>query len=93
LERIFILNFYKIFCILTKKIEDIIILTKTKKRNIKKPEIIYRDNKPVSVIIDLDDYKIMLERLDDIEDMEYISNIQKETLKFRKLDDFLADMN
>lgn len=68
------------------------MLTKNK-RSAKNPEIIYRNNKPVSVIIDLEDYKEMLERLDDIEDLEFINNSKNRSLNFRKLDDFLSEYN
>ena len=67
--------------------------TKTKKRTIKTPEVIYRNNKPVSVIIDIDEYNEILERLEDVEDLKFIENLKHENLKFRKLDDFLAEYN
>jgi len=67
--------------------------TKTKKRTIKTPEVVYRNNKPVSIIIDIDEYNEMLERLEDIEDLKFIENLKNENLKFRKLDDFLAEYN
>ncbi len=69
------------------------MLTKTKKRSSKNPEVIYRNNKPVSVIIDLEEYKKMLERLDDIEDIAFINDIKNKPLKFRKLDDFLIEFD
>ena len=69
------------------------MLTKNSKRSVKSPEVIYRNDKPVSVIIDLEEYKKMLERLEDIEDIKYINKIKNKLLKFRKLDDFLAEYN
>ena len=69
------------------------MLTKNNKRSAKSPEVIYRNDKPVSVIIDLEEYKKMLERLEDIEDIKYINKIKNKLLKFRKLDDFLAEYN
>ena len=69
------------------------MLTKNHKQTIKRPEVIYRDNKPVSVIIDLEDYERILERLEDIEDLSFINSIKSETLKFRKLDDFILEYN
>ena len=50
--------------------------TKNYKRSVKSPEAIYRNNKPVSVIIDLEVYKKILERLEDIEDLEFINKIK-----------------
>ncbi len=67
--------------------------SKTKKRTIKNPEIIFRDKKPVSVIIDIKEYNKLLERLEDIEDIKYIKELKKESLTFRKFDDFLAEQN
>jgi len=61
------------------------MLTKNKQRK-KNREIIYRNNKPVSVIIDIDEYEKLLERLEDIEDVEFIRNLKKEKLEFRSLD-------
>ena len=52
------------------------MLTKNHKRSSKNPEVIYRNNKPVSVIIDLEEYKKILERLEDIEDLEFINKIK-----------------
>jgi PHD/YefM family antitoxin component YafN of YafNO toxin-antitoxin module len=69
------------------------MLTKNHKRSSKNPELIYRNNKPVSVIIDLEEYKKILERLEDIEDLKFINKIKNKPLKFRKLDDFLAEYN
>ena len=63
--------------------------TKIKSKASKSPEIIYRNNKPVSVIIDLEKYKEMLERLEDIEDIEFIQSIKTKKLKFKKLEDIL----
>ncbi len=69
------------------------MLTKNNKRSAKSPEVIYRNDKPVSVIIDLEEYKKILERLEDIEDLRFINKIKNKLLKFRKLDDFLAEYN
>lgn len=62
--------------------------TKIKK---KKPEIVLRDGKPKAVIIDIDEYQEMLERLEDIEDLKLLRGIRKNTLRFRKLEDFLRE--
>ena len=67
--------------------------TKTIKRNRKTPEVVYRNNKPVSVILDIAEYNKMLERLEDVKDIKFIENLKSKQLKFRKLDDFLADYN
>ena len=67
--------------------------SKTKKRTIKDPEVIYRDKKPVSVIIDIDEYNKLLDRLEDIDDIKYIKELKKKSLSFRKLDDILAEQS
>ena len=43
----------------------------------KKPDFVYRDDKPVAVIMDIDDYNEILERLDDEEDIEYLRTIRE----------------
>jgi prevent-host-death family protein len=57
----------------------------------KEPEIVFRGGKPAAVIIDIDDYQEMLERLDDIEDLEMLTRMRQKPLKFKKLDNFLAE--
>jgi len=54
------------------------------------PEIIFRQGKPVAVILDITKYQEILERLEDIEDLKILEKMRKKTLKFRKLEDFLG---
>lgn len=65
--------------------------SKNKKRTVKEPEVVYRNNKPVSVILDIDEYNEILERLEDIEDLKFIEGLKNKKLEFRKFDDFLSD--
>ena len=44
----------------------------------KKPEIILRDGKPVSVILDIDVYQEMLEQIEAIEDLEALTKMRQE---------------
>lgn len=67
--------------------------SKKKKISIKEPEVIYRNNKPVSVIIDIDKYYEMLDRLEDIDDLNYIESLKNKKLSFRNIDDILKEMN
>ena len=60
--------------------------SKTKK---KKPEIILRNGKPAAVILNISDYRRILERLEDAEDLKELEAMRKRPLKFRSLDDFL----
>ncbi|MGK7958553.1 MAG: type II toxin-antitoxin system Phd/YefM family antitoxin [Crocosphaera sp.] len=57
----------------------------------KKPEIILRDGKPVSVILDIDVYQQMLEQIEAREDLEELAKMRQEKLEFRSLDEFLQD--
>jgi PHD/YefM family antitoxin component YafN of YafNO toxin-antitoxin module len=57
----------------------------------KAPEIILREGKPSAVILDIEDYRELLERLEDLEHLAVLQEMRKKTLKFRKLDDFLKE--
>ncbi len=57
----------------------------------KAPEIVYRDGKPAAVIIDIDEYQEMLERLEDVEDLKMLAETRQKPLKFRKLAEFLEE--
>jgi PHD/YefM family antitoxin component YafN of YafNO toxin-antitoxin module len=55
------------------------------------PSIVLKEGKPSAVILDIDDYREMLERLEDLEDLTMLKEMRKKPLKFRKLDDFLGE--
>ena len=55
------------------------------------PEIVLRDGRPAAVILDIDEYQDMLERLEDLEDLELLKEMREKPLKFRKLEEFLAE--
>jgi PHD/YefM family antitoxin component YafN of YafNO toxin-antitoxin module len=55
----------------------------------KTPEIVLREGKPSAVILDIDEYRRMLERLEDFEDLHRLKEMRKRPLKFRKLEDFV----
>lgn len=55
------------------------------------PEIIIRDGRPQAVILDIDEYQEMLERLEDIDSLEMLAEMRKKPLKFRKLEEFLEE--
>ena len=57
----------------------------------KEPEIIFRGGKPAAVIIDIDEYQEMLERLEDAEDLKILADMRQKPLKFKRLEDFLAE--
>ncbi len=64
------------------------MVTKARK---KEPEIIFRGGKPAAVILDIEVYQEMLERLEDIEDLKMLAEMRQKQLKFRKLEDFLEE--
>lgn len=57
----------------------------------KEPEIIFRGGKPAAVILDIDDYQELLERLEDAEDLKILAEMRQKPLKFKRLEDFLAE--
>ena len=54
-------------------------------------EIVFRRGKPAAVIIDIDEYREMLERLEDSEDLKMLEEMREKPMKFRKLEDFLKE--
>ena len=57
----------------------------------KSPDIILKDGKPAQVILDIQEYREMLERLEDMADLAVLEQIRKRPLQFNKLDDFLNE--
>ena len=62
--------------------------TKTKRKS---PEVVFREGRPAAVILDIAEYKRMLERLEVMEDLRTLESMRKRPLKFRSLDDFLKE--
>ena len=57
----------------------------------KTPEIVLREGKPSAVILDIDEYRQMLERLEELEDLNVLKEMWKRPLKFRTIEDFLKE--
>jgi len=57
----------------------------------KTPEIILRGGKPKAVILDIEEYQEMLERLEDAEDLKVLEEMRRKPLEFKKLEDFLNE--
>ncbi len=57
----------------------------------KTPEIVLKEGKPSAVILDIDEYRKILERLEDFEDLNMLKEMRKKPLKFRKIEDFLRE--
>jgi PHD/YefM family antitoxin component YafN of YafNO toxin-antitoxin module len=55
------------------------------------PQIVTRRGKPVSVIIPIKDYQELLERLEDAEDVAWLKRARKKPLRYRPLEDYLAE--
>ena len=55
------------------------------------PQIVFSKGEPSAVILDIDVYQEMLERLEDIEDLNMLVEMRKKPMSFRKLDDFLQE--
>jgi PHD/YefM family antitoxin component YafN of YafNO toxin-antitoxin module len=56
-----------------------------------KPEIVLRNGKPSAVILDIDDYEDLLERLEQKEDLKVLSAARKRPMTFRDFDEFLTE--
>lgn len=57
----------------------------------KAPEIILRNGEPAAVILDIDHYRDMLERLEDLEYLRLLEELRQKPLKGRKLSEFLEE--
>ncbi len=58
---------------------------------IKNPSIVLKDGEPTAVILDINEYRELLERLEDDEDLRILEKMRKKALTFRKLEDFLVE--
>ena len=57
----------------------------------KKPKLITRRGKAVSVILPIKEYQALLDRLEDAEDAAYLKKARTKPLSFRPLKDYLAE--
>ena len=55
------------------------------------PELVYRDGKPVAVILSIAAYEQMLEQLEDKDDLEALREMRKQPLQFRSMDAYLEE--
>jgi len=62
------------------------------KTKMPEPEIITRKGKAVSVIVPIQIYQEMIERLEDADDIEWLKNARKKQQSYRKLEDVVADL-
>jgi prevent-host-death family protein len=61
------------------------------KAKAKTPEIVFRNGKPAAVIVPIQDYREMLEHLDDVKDLKALADMRRKPLKFRRLEEFLKE--
>jgi len=54
-------------------------------------EIVYRDGEPVAVILNIEEYREMLERLEDLEDLALLDEVRARGLAVRPLEEFLEE--
>ena len=57
----------------------------------KAPEIAFREGKPSAVILDIDEYKEMMERLEDMADLKMLEAMRRKPVKFKRLETFLKE--
>ena len=62
------------------------------KTKMPEPEIITRKGKAVSIILPIEIYQEMLERLEDADDIAWLKEARKKPQTFRNLEDVLADL-
>jgi len=55
------------------------------------PDIVFQDGRPAAVILDIEEYQDMLERLEDISDLDMLKQMREKPLKFRELGELLAE--
>jgi hypothetical protein len=61
------------------------------KTTLREREIVTRKGKPVSVILPIEDYEELLERVEDAEDVASLKHARKKPLHYRPLEDYLAE--
>jgi prevent-host-death family protein len=63
------------------------------KATMAEPEIVTRKGKPVSVIIPIENYEELLERVEDAGDLAWLKRARRKPLQYRPLEDYLAERN
>ncbi len=63
------------------------------KATLTEPEVVTRKGKPVSVIIPIQDYAELLERVEDTDDVAWLKHARRKPLHYRPLEEYLAERN
>ncbi|MFY9484240.1 MAG: type II toxin-antitoxin system Phd/YefM family antitoxin [Patescibacteria group bacterium] len=58
---------------------------------VKEPKIVLEKGKPSLVLLDINQYKNLLEKAEDLEDLRELRKLRAQKLSFRPLDEFLAE--
>jgi PHD/YefM family antitoxin component YafN of YafNO toxin-antitoxin module len=61
------------------------------KTTVPEPQIVTQNGKPVSVILPIKDYKELLERLEDADDVAWLKRVRRKKLQYRPLEEYLAE--
>jgi prevent-host-death family protein len=67
------------------------LILRDMKATAREPETVTRNGKPVSVIIPIKDYKELLERAEDAEDVAWLKRTRRKKLQYRPLEEYLAE--
>lgn len=63
-----------------------------KSRVRRKPlRLVVEDGEPAAVILGIEEYRQLLERLEDVEDLKMLERMRKKPLRFKKLEAFIAE--
>ena len=57
----------------------------------KEPEMIYKSGKPTAVILPLAQYEELLERVEDIADLEWLQKTRRQGVSYRPFTDYLKE--
>lgn len=57
----------------------------------RKPQLVVENGEPTAVILDIDEYERMLERLEDADDLAVLQEMRSKPMSFRPLTEFLQE--
>ena len=60
------------------------------KATLSEPEIVTRNGKPVSVILPIEDYRELIERAEDSDDIAWLKQARQKPQQYRPLADYFA---
>jgi hypothetical protein len=57
------------------------------------PALIYRDGKPIAVMLEIEEYLELLEKLEDYQDIAYIEEVKRQRpLEYTTLEEYLREL-